>query len=72
LLCVDGARVDETMIDWLDTGWRVFKEDWRDADSFPPLDDMEAQWWWLGGFGAARALAGRGELMRQLRSHRAG
>jgi hypothetical protein len=52
-----------------------------------PLNDMEAQRAWLGGFGAAwacgpdersvdealaRALAGRAELLRQLRSHRAG
>jgi len=75
-------------IDWFDVGWVAFTEDRGDADSFPPLNDMEAQRWWLGGFGAAwasgpdeagsvdealaRALAGRAALLRQLRSHRAG
>jgi len=84
----DGARVDETTIEWLDTGWGAFRDGLRDADSFPPLNDMEAQRWWLGGFGAAwaagpdkagsvdealaRALQGRAELLRQLRSHRTG
>jgi hypothetical protein len=72
---------------WFDVGWEAFAKGWRDADSFPPLNDMEAQRAWLGGFGAAwacgpdersvdealaRALAGRAELLRQLRSHRAG
>jgi hypothetical protein len=74
--------------DWFPIGERVYREGLRDADSFPPLNDMEAQRWWLGGFGAAwasgpgeagsvdealaRALLGRAELLRQLRSHRAG
>jgi hypothetical protein len=74
--------------DWFDVGWEAFAEGGRDADLFPPLNDIEAQRWWLGGFGAAwasapheagsidealaRALEGRRELLRQLRSHRAG
>jgi len=73
--------------DWFAIGERVYREGLQDADSFPPLNDMEAQRWWLGGFGAAWAcgpdersvdealvwaLAGRAELLRQLRSHRAG
>jgi hypothetical protein len=85
------ARVksDSLLVEWLDTGWRVFKEGRRDAESFPPLSDMEAQRRvWLGAFGAARAaghddagsvdaaiaraLEARVELLRQLRSHRAG
>jgi len=52
-----------------------------------PLNDMEAQRWWLGGFGTAwassrsgtsvdealiAALCGHEELLRQLRSRRAG
>jgi hypothetical protein len=73
---------------WFEAGWAVFKEERWDADFFPPLNDMEAQRAWLGGFGAAwasgpdaagsvdealvRALAGRAALLRQLRSHRAG
>ena len=74
--------------DWFEIGWEAFKEECWDADSFPPLDDMEAQRAWLGGFGAAwaagpdeagsvdealaRALEGRAALLRQLRSHRGG
>jgi len=72
--------------DWIDVGWAVYREDVRDAEFFPPLNDMEAQRHWLGGFGAAwvaapdgesvddalaRVLDGRGELLLQLRSHRA-
>jgi hypothetical protein len=73
---------------WFEIGWAVFKEEQWDADFFPPLNDMEAQRAWLGGFGAAwasgldaagsvdealvRALEGRAELLRQLRSHRVG
>jgi len=65
------GRID----DWFDVGWDAF-------------NDMEAQRAWLGGFGAAwaeaseedasidealvRALDGRAELLRQLRSHREG
>lgn len=75
-------------IDWFDVGWAVYRNSLRDTDSFPPLNDMEAQRWWLGGFGAtwaadsdegasaddalAQALDGRAELLRQLRSHREG
>jgi len=71
--------------DWFPIGERVYREGRRDAESFPPLNDMEAQRWWLGGFGAAwaessdgeesvdealaRALEGRADLLRQLRSH---
>jgi hypothetical protein len=42
-------------IDWFGKGWAVYKEDLRDHADFPPLNDMEAQRWWLGGFGAAWA-----------------
>jgi hypothetical protein len=78
----------ENSMDWFAIGWDVCKNGLRDAASFPPLNDMEAQRAWLGGFGAAwatgpeeagsvdealaRALEGREELLRQLRSHRAG
>lgn len=84
--------------DWFGKGWAVYKRELRDDAWFPPLNDMEAQRWWLGGFGAAwaecppeeavastlyadgmggesvdqalaRALEGRGELLRQLRAH---
>ena len=41
--------------DWFAIGERVCREGLRDADSFPPLNDMEAQRAWLGGFGAAWA-----------------
>ncbi len=74
--------------DWIDVGWAVYREAVCDAEFFPPLDDMEAQRRWLGGFGAAwvaapddeesvdealvRMLDGREELLRQLRSHREG
>jgi len=70
--------------DWFEVGWAAYKE----GERFPPLNDMEAQRWWLGGFGAAwaesfdvdesiaetlaRALAGREELLGQLLSHREG
>ena len=86
-----GRGVAEEMtgdVDWFDVGWESFKEERWDADSFPPLNDMEAQRAWLGGFGAAwveaadeagsvdealmRALEGRAALLRQLRSHRGG
>ena len=76
------------MINWIDAGWAVYKEGERDSRFFPPLGDMDAQRQWLGGFGAARAsslegkesvmdaltrvLEGRGELLRQLRSHTSG
>lgn len=72
-------------MDWFDAGWAVYQNDARDPGLFPPLGDREAQRQWLGGFGAAwasalddhesvdnvlaRALEGRGELLRQLRSH---
>ena len=72
--------------DWFDVGWDAYGGD--AATPLPPLNDMEAQRSWLGGFGAAwasgsedlgsvdealaRVLAGRDELLRQLRSHRAG
>ena len=72
---------------WFEAGSITYLEGRGDADLLPPLHDTEAQRWWLGGFGAAwaealkdgefvddalvRALAGREELLRQLRSHRA-
>ena len=37
---------------WFDAGWAVFKGNTGD-EWFPPLNDMEAQRWWLAGFGAA-------------------
>lgn len=40
---------------WFGQGWAVFKGELRDDKHFPPLNDMEAQRWWLGGFGAAWA-----------------
>ena len=80
--------VAEAVINWLDAGWAVYKEGARDPEYFPPLGDRDAQRAWLGGFGAAwasdldgkesvdealaRALEGRGELLRQLRSHTSG
>jgi hypothetical protein len=96
------AESSETSdVDWFCKGWTVYKGSVRDAAYFAPLNDMEAQRWWLGGFGAAwaedldddvvesvlqgdgmdgesveeplaRALVGREDLLRQLRSHRAG
>lgn len=75
-------------IGWYAAGWAVFSRDVRDPEFFPPVNDIEAQREGLGGFGAAwasdpedgesvdealvRALTGREELLRQLRSHRAG
>jgi hypothetical protein len=75
-------------VDWFDVGWMAYAEGLRGADAFPPLNDIEAQRWWLGGFGTAwaegfdvgesvdealaRMLAGREELLRQLRSHKEG
>jgi hypothetical protein len=75
-------------IGWYAAGWAVFMRDVRDPSFFPPLNDIEAQREWLGGFGAAwdsdgsdeesvdaalvRVMEGKDELLRQLRSHRAG
>ena len=75
-------------VDWIDAGWAVYKEGARDPEYFPPLGDRDAQRAWLGGVGAAwasdldntesvvdaltRMLEGRGELLRQLRSHTSG
>jgi hypothetical protein len=36
-------------VDWFGAGWAVYKGDVRDSEFFPPLNDMEAQRWWLGG-----------------------
>jgi len=38
---------------WFGAGYAVGKGDVRDPDFYPPLNDMEAQREWLGGFGAA-------------------
>lgn len=38
---------------WFGAGWAVFKGGTDDDDFYPPLNDMEAQREWLGGFGAA-------------------
>jgi hypothetical protein len=78
--------VDE--IGWYAAGWAVFSRGVRDSEFYPPLNEIEAQREWLGGFGAAwvsdsddgesvdealvRVMEGRDELLRQLRSHRAG
>ena len=80
--------VAAAVINWFEAGWSVYRERIRDPDFFPPLGDMDAQRQWLGGFGAAlassledkesvmdalaRVLEGRGELLRQLRSHTSG
>jgi hypothetical protein len=77
-----------TGLDWFEVGAVSFREGARDAGCLPPLNDMEAQRWWLGGFGAAwvehpddgesvdealaQILEGRADLLRQLRSHRLG
>jgi hypothetical protein len=41
---------------WFDRGWDVY-EGAREQHYYPPLNDMQAQRWWLGGFGAAWAVA---------------
>jgi hypothetical protein len=38
---------------WFGAGWALFKGGTDDPDYYPPLNDMEAQRQWLGGFGAA-------------------
>ena len=73
--------------DWFHIGWAMFEGGMRTYAGLPPLNDMEAQRWWLAGFGAAwaasgsqesvdasllLALRGHEELLRQLRSHRVG
>lgn len=40
---------------WFGAGYAVAKGDVRDPDFYPPLNDMEAQREWLGGFGAGWA-----------------
>lgn len=40
---------------WFGAGYAVFKGGTQDPDFYPPLNDMEAQRQWLGGFGAAWA-----------------
>ncbi len=42
-------------LDWFDAGYAVFKSGTDDSEYYPPLNDMEAQREWLGGFGAAWA-----------------
>lgn len=39
---------------WFEAGIAVFYGDKAD-ERYPPLNDIEAQRWWLGGFGAAWA-----------------
>jgi len=39
---------------WFEAGIAVFYGDTAEA-CYPPLNDIEAQRWWLGGFGAAWA-----------------
>ena len=73
--------------DSFDVGWDAYQEGGGRAELLPPRNDMEAQRWWLGGFGAAwaasrsaspvdeallAALQEHEELLRQLRSHRTG
>lgn len=41
-------------IDWFDAGYVVAKGD-SDNPVYPPMNDMEAQRAWLGGFGAGWA-----------------
>lgn len=88
-------------IGWFGAGYAVAKGGTAPDDYYPPLNDMEAQREWLGGFGAgwvecpdeeaiesilfgdgssgesidealARALEGRADLLRQLRTHEEG
>jgi hypothetical protein len=83
---------------WFGAGYAVAKGGTAPDDYYPPLNDLEAQREWLGGFGAgwvecpdeeaiesilfgdgstgesidealARALEGRADLLRQLRTH---
>ena len=41
--------------DWFDIGWAMFEGGLCRDVGLPPLNDMEAQRWWLAGFGAAWA-----------------
>ena len=88
-------------IGWFGAGYAVAKGGSAPDDYYPPLNDLEAQREWLGGFGAgwvecpddaaiesilfgdgssgesidealARALEGRADLLRQLRTHEEG
>ena len=75
-------------IGWYAAGWAVLSKGVCEPEFFPPLNDIQAQREWLGGFGAAwvsdvddgesvdealvRVMKGREELLRQLRSHRTG
>jgi hypothetical protein len=73
--------------DWFDVGWAMFGGGMCGDARLPPPNDMEAQRWWLAGFGAAwaasgsaasvdvalvAALDGHEALLSQLRGHRAG
>lgn len=73
-------------MDWFIAGARVGANKKKVAQ-YPPLDDAEAQRYWLGGFGAAwvasddktpvaevlaAALADRPALFDQLRTHGSG
>jgi hypothetical protein len=50
------VNVPETNdVNWFSAGWAVYIGAARGATDFPPMNDMEAQRWWLGGFGAAWA-----------------
>jgi hypothetical protein len=45
---------DSAEVEWFGAGWAVFQGD-RAAESFPALNDMDAQRKWLAGFGSAWA-----------------
>ena len=38
---------------WMDLGSAVFEGRAAGSDCYPPLNDMQAQRWWLAGFGAS-------------------
>ena len=42
-------------VDWFARGYSVMRDQERDPSHYPPLNDIEAQRQWLGGFGAGWA-----------------